>query len=96
VSSPKRVKVTGDLFHGRVPADAVYVGRAVPGLPRSLYANPYPTRVHGQTQAVQLYRRHLATHPDLAQAARRELAGRDLACWCPLDQPCHANVLIEI
>ncbi|NKR61690.1 DUF4326 domain-containing protein [Rhodococcus hoagii] len=27
---------------------------------------------------------------------RAELAGRDLACWCPLDQPCHADVLLEI
>lgn len=26
----------------------------------------------------------------------RDLAGRDLACWCPLDQPCHADVLLEI
>ena len=25
-----------------------------------------------------------------------DLAGRDLACWCPLDQPCHADVLLEI
>jgi hypothetical protein len=24
------------------------------------------------------------------------LRGRDLVCWCPLDQPCHADVLIEI
>lgn len=24
------------------------------------------------------------------------LAGRDLACWCPLDQPCHADVLLEL
>lgn len=33
---------------------------------------------------------------------RRELAGRDLACWCPLDDgrgnrvPCHADVLLEL
>lgn len=27
---------------------------------------------------------------------RSELVGRDLACWCPLDQPCHADVLIEL
>jgi len=27
--------------------------------------------------------------------ARHELTGRDLACWCPLDQPCHADVLLE-
>lgn len=25
-----------------------------------------------------------------------ELAGRDLACWCALDQPCHADVLLRI
>lgn len=25
-----------------------------------------------------------------------ELRGRDLVCWCPLDQPCHADVLLEL
>lgn len=25
-----------------------------------------------------------------------DLRGRDLACWCPLDQPCHADVLLEL
>lgn len=32
------------------------------------------------------------THDEI----RAELAGRDLACWCPLDGPCHADVLLEI
>lgn len=27
---------------------------------------------------------------------RAEIAGRDLACWCPLDQPCHGDVLLEL
>lgn len=27
---------------------------------------------------------------------RRELAGRDLMCWCRTGQPCHADVLLEI
>jgi hypothetical protein len=26
----------------------------------------------------------------------RELGGKDLACWCPLDQPCHADVLLVL
>ncbi|SDT36843.1 protein of unknown function [Jiangella sp. DSM 45060] len=34
--------------------------------------------------------------PAWAVAARRELGGRDLACWCPLDEPCHADVLLRI
>jgi hypothetical protein len=25
-----------------------------------------------------------------------QLRGRDLACWCRLDQPCHADVLLEL
>lgn len=28
--------------------------------------------------------------------ALRDLAGHDLACWCDLAQPCHADVLIEV
>lgn len=24
-----------------------------------------------------------------------ELRGKNLACWCPLDEPCHADVLLE-
>ena len=25
-----------------------------------------------------------------------ELRGKNLACWCPLDQPCHADILLEL
>lgn len=36
----------------------------------------------------------------ISKAHRRldpsELRGKDLACWCPLDQSCHADVLLEI
>jgi hypothetical protein len=31
-----------------------------------------------------------------AAAIRAELAGLSLACWCPLDRPCHADVLLAI
>lgn len=26
----------------------------------------------------------------------KELRGKNLACWCRLDEPCHADVLLEI
>jgi Domain of unknown function (DUF4326) len=32
----------------------------------------------------------------LGEEAKRELRGKNLACWCPLNQPCHADVLLEI
>jgi hypothetical protein len=91
----RRVSVEGDLFHGRVPEGAVYIGRAAPGLPASPYANPYPVRVHGLEESLRLYRGHLAAHPELVAAAARDLAGRDYACWCPADQLCHGDDLAD-
>lgn len=32
-------------------------------------------------------------HDDFIRAT---LAGKDLMCWCKLDYPCHADVLLEI
>lgn len=29
-------------------------------------------------------------------SVRLDLRGHDLACWCPLDRPCHADILLEI
>jgi hypothetical protein len=43
-----------------------------------------------------------AVPPTTVEDVRRELAGKDLACWCPLEDehgnrvPCHADVLLEI
>ena len=30
------------------------------------------------------------------RAGLADLRGKNLACWCPLDQPCHADVLLEL
>lgn len=34
---------------------------------------------------------HASIHADI-----NRLRGKDLACWCPLDHPCHADVLLEL
>ncbi len=34
-------------------------------------------------------------YPSIAEI-RAELAGKNLACWCPLDGPCHADTLLRI
>lgn len=33
---------------------------------------------------------------DRLRADLEALRGLDLACWCPIGQPCHADVLIEL
>jgi Domain of unknown function (DUF4326) len=99
--SPKRVRVQGGLFHGRVPGGAVYVGRAAPGLRASPYASRYLAKVYGAPEACRLYLEHFASRPDVTAGIRRDLAGRDLACWCQLPadgEPdmCHAALLLVI
>ena len=53
----------------------------------------FTTKDGAARHAVEVYRVALLSRPlpDLA-----ELRGRDLACWCPLDAPCHADVLLEL
>jgi len=101
----RRVKVQGDYFHPQVPPGAVYIGRGAPGLKASPYANPHTAarsgcrlcggQVHTREEAVRLYRAHLAAHPELVEQARRELAGKDVACWCAPGDACHGDVLVE-
>ena len=43
--------------------------------------------------AVALYRQFVDAPP--TGHCYDELRGKDLACWCPLDGPCHADVLLE-
>jgi hypothetical protein len=44
------------------------------------------------------FRAYLAkpAQKELVEAIKTELRGRNLACWCHPDQPCHADVLLEI
>ena len=39
------------------------------------------------------------TQPGMADERRNvraALRGKDLACWCPIGEPCHADVLLEM
>jgi hypothetical protein len=52
--------------------------------------------------AIDLFRRSLlAAFADVDGGLTRdyylgELRGKNLGCWCPLDQPCHADVLLGL
>lgn len=48
--------------------------------------------------AVDAFRAALRTPGGAEQAElfAAKLHGRDLMCWCPLDEPCHADVLLAV
>jgi hypothetical protein len=77
----------------RKPPDVVVVSRP------SRWGNPFRIGIDGDRAAcVDAYRRTLLAG-ELAVTVddvRRELAGRDLACWCPPGAACHADVLLDV
>lgn len=40
--------------------------------------------------------RDLNGQPPSVAEIQAALRGKNLACWCPLDEPCHADVLLEL
>lgn len=60
-------------------------------------------KVQDRRHAFVLYRSVAFDNESLVEAARAELKGKNLACWCPLFDPdypnkdiCHAAVLLQI
>lgn len=75
----------------RMPENTVKVDRT------TKWGNPYPvTEFRSAEDAVEAFRSHLPTLPHFTALCQRELRGKNLACWCPLDQWCHADVLLAI
>lgn len=82
----------------RMPEGAVYVGRPTKwGNPWQVGPAMSPAGAVWRYNDAALGRLGRFTYgvPDVA-TIRAELAGRDLVCWCPLDQPCHADILLEL
>jgi hypothetical protein len=110
MSTPKRIqrkRVKG----WRMPKGAVYVGRPTkwgnPFTVTSCIENGFTSSdAVARKMCADEFRQWLR-HGDIGWAYGEplrqrmladlpELHGRDLACWCLLDGPCHADVLLEL
>jgi hypothetical protein len=88
----------------RMPENTVKVDRT------TQWGNPFDWkdvadelgRGRAQASAVETFRQWLAgevwgaSPPPLAMEIQSALRGRNLACWCALGTPCHADVLLQI
>jgi len=75
----------------RMPPHTVKVTR--PGR----WGNPFRAAgAYMAAQAVADYKAQLLSDPRKADEAITHLRGKNLACWCALDQPCHADVLLKV
>lgn len=84
----------------RMPPNTAYVGRP------TIFGNPFMVgqeipflpgrRVADKRHAFSLFVGHAPLQSRLVAAAKEQLRGKNLACWCPRTEPCHADVLLEI
>jgi len=94
---PKRIQLKRTKGW-RKPEGAVVVARP------TKWGNPYAGASDYPTRAAAVARfkggldglAHPESHMGRILADIQELRGKDLACWCPLDQPCHADVLLRL
>jgi hypothetical protein len=78
------------VLNKRVSQDGVYIGRP------SKFGNPFVLGRDGdRATVIARYETWLRSQPVLIEAAKRELRGKNLVCWCaPL--ACHGDVLMRI
>lgn len=77
----------------RLPPNTVYVGRP------TKWGNPYKVGGKCGPFMEDTITAFSAKHFYIGHALKlphQELRGKNLACWCALDQPCHADILLEL
>jgi hypothetical protein len=92
--APKRIQLSRKKGW-RMPPNTVSVAR--PGK----WGNPFRIgdfAIPDAAMAVMVFRQWIVDRMRVGpeQPDPSELRGKNLACWCPLDQPCHADVLLEL
>jgi hypothetical protein len=91
MTKPTRIQLSRKLGW-RLPPNTVKVDRT------TKFGNPYPM-LGDRAACVAAFRHWLETSlpgQEIAELARKELRGKSLGCWCGLDVPCHADVLLKI
>jgi hypothetical protein len=84
----------------KMPPNTVYVGR--PTVWQNPYGLPGTSALMTETTREACVASHRQMVADECAALGRvpgyirELRGKNLACWCRLDQPCHADTLLRI
>ena len=87
---PKRIQLRRTQGW-RLPPNTFVVSRP------SKWSNPHDVINGNRMHAVALFALQVSWWTDERKAeARRALRGKNLACWCKLTYPCHADVLLEL
>lgn len=83
----------------KMPDNTVYVGRP------TKWGNPFKVgdkhpkfmRPLDHEECYEFFKELVSKRPpEFFAHVKEDFRGKDLACWCSLDKPCHADVLLKI
>lgn len=75
----------------RMTLDTIYVGRP------TQWGNPFFVGRQGTAdECVRKYERWLVTEMPILLSEVQILRGKNLACFCKSDDPCHADILLRL
>jgi hypothetical protein len=96
VSRPRRIQLSRKKGW-KLPTNTVLVDR------RTKYGNPHYIGFcgvcgvdHTREESVREFEAMLLEALWATKSLLEPLRGKNLACWCRLDQPCHADVLLRL
>lgn len=111
VEQPKRIQ-RKRTKGWRMPPGTIYCGRPSRWSNRFVVSPNHPDLAHyaDYTKNVDLWNgwpvkdaetavkafREMQCTEAFVRTARSALRGKDLACWCGADEPCHVDVLIDV
>lgn len=83
-----------------MPANTIYVGRPTKWGNRFRLKINYKNQGYARAFAINRFSQDLinlrAFCPEMYEELIAPLRGKNLACWCPLDRACHADVLLRL
>lgn len=90
INMNKPIRIQRKSFLDKLPEGTKIVHR------RSKWGNPYSVKEYGRDKALQLYREYIDKKIESGELDISELRGKNLACFCPLNENCHADILLEL
>jgi hypothetical protein len=93
MSKPQRIQISRKKGW-RMPVNTVNCARP------NKWGNPFKVGIATPELAVDQFVKHMGLPGDYKipsmQEALDELRGKNLACWCKIGEPCHADALLDI
>lgn len=84
----------------KMPENTVYVGRP------SKWGNPFKVKMDKGEKprnpnlpiliALSAYKKYIQEQVKGGNLNIKELKGKNLACWCKIGKPCHADILLKL